>query len=208
MLQTQTVEPGTLSVLREFLEIQDVGNFHLVGGTALALLFGHRLSVDLDLFCPDEFDNEFISEVLTKQFGSRFVIRHSVKNMGIFGFIDNIKVDLVRHPHPLLRPIQIIDGIRMFSAEDIIAMKVQAILQRARKKDFWDVAELLNHFTVLDFAKLHQQKYSKQILMISVPQAITYFVDAEGDDDPKSLKGQTWEKIKSTIRKKVETFLK
>lgn len=38
----------------------------------------------------------------------------------------------------------------MFAPEDIIAMKVQAVLDRAKKKDFWDIAELLNHFTMDD----------------------------------------------------------
>lgn len=51
----------------------------------------------------------------------------------------------------------------MFSTEDIIAMKVQAILGRGRKKDFWDVAELLNHYSIHDFIKFHVGKYASKI---------------------------------------------
>lgn len=80
----------------------------------------------------------------------------------------------------------------MFSPEDIIAMKVQAILGRGRKKDFWDVAELLNHFSIQDFIILHKEKYVTQNLMMTVPQAITYFADAEESEEPISLKKQTW----------------
>lgn len=54
------------------------------------------------------------------------------------------------------------DGVRMFSNEDIIAMKVQAILGSGRKKDFWDVAELLKHFSISDFIKFHKEKYATQ----------------------------------------------
>jgi hypothetical protein len=43
--------------------------------------------------------------------------------------------------------------------------------------------------------------------LISVPQAITYFEDAEESEDPVSLKGQTWEKVKKAIQKKVEQYL-
>lgn len=70
---------------------------------------------------------------------------------GVFCYIDNVKVDFVYHPHPLIRPLQEPEGIRMFSTEDIMAMKIQAILGRGRKKDFWDIAELLDHYTISDF---------------------------------------------------------
>ena len=50
----------------------------------------------------------------------------------------------------------------MFSVEDIIAMKVQAVLGRAKKKDFWDIAELRKHFTLDDFVYLHKKKYNIQ----------------------------------------------
>ncbi len=100
------------------------------------------------------------------------------------------------------------DGIRMFSAEDIIAMKVQAILGSGKKKDFWDIAELLQHFTINNFQNFHKEKYSTQNLLITVPQAITYFFDADESEDPISLKGQTWEKVQQEIQKKVRNFLK
>lgn len=126
---------------------------------------------------------------------------------GIFCFIDGVKVDIVRFPHPMLRPLVTIDGIRMFSPEDIIAMKVKAILGRGKKKDFWDIAELLDHFSVADFISLHKEKYSTQHLLISVPQAIIYFDDAEDSEDPVSHKGQSWQSVKAKIKKKVREYL-
>ena len=96
----------------------------------------------------------------------------------------------------------------MFSVEDIMAMKVQAVLNRGRKKDFWDIAELLNHYPVSDFVKFHKEKYAEQNLMITVPQAITYFNDAEDDEDPVTFKSQTWASVKKSIQAKVSDFLK
>jgi len=46
------------------------------------------------------------------------------------------------------------------------------------------------------------------MLMISIPQALVYFVDAEESDEPVSFKGQTWEKIKKNIQKQVKNFFK
>ena len=50
MLQTRTVEPGTLGLLKDLMSMPELEHFYLVGGTALALQLGHRISVDLDLF--------------------------------------------------------------------------------------------------------------------------------------------------------------
>jgi predicted nucleotidyltransferase component of viral defense system len=190
------------------MEIPELSDFSLVGGTALSLLYGHRISVDLDLFSNSTFDNTVVTTALEKKFGAAFLNRSTNPRFGIFGFINDIKVDIVRHPHPLIRPQQLTEGIRMFSTEDIIAMKVQAILGRGKKKDFWDIAELLLHYTIEDFINFHKEKYVTQNLLITVPQALTYFADADESEDAVSLKNQTWDKIKSFINKKVEVFLK
>lgn len=208
MLHLKTVEPHTFSVLKQLLEMPELKGFSLVGGTALSLLYGHRKSVDLDLFSNNPFENAKISEALNNKFHNEFIMEQKPPHFGIFCYVYGVKVDLVRHPHPLIRPEQNREGIRMFSTEDIIAMKVQAVLGRGRKKDFWDIAELLNHFTVADFIKFHKEKFATQNLMITVPQAITYFADAEESEDPISLKGQTWLRVQEFINTKVREYLK
>jgi hypothetical protein len=175
MLQLKAVEPYTLSILKQLMEMPALQDFSLVDGTALSLLYGHRMSVDLDLFSNKPFDDAVIIEAFEKKFGVSFVNRSTNPRFGIFCFVDNVKIDIVRHPYTLIRPQLVIDDIRMFATEDIIAMKVQAILGRAKKKDFWDVAELLHHFSIADFVQFHKEKYTTQNLLITVPQAITFF---------------------------------
>jgi predicted nucleotidyltransferase component of viral defense system len=208
MLHIETVEPNTFSVLKQLMEIPELKSFSLVGGTALSLCYGHRKSDDLDLFSNKPFENPDIVNALEKKFKASFVNRTTNPRFGIFGFVNEMKVDLVLHPHPLIMPELIMDGIKMFSTEDIIAMKVQAILGRGKKKDFWDVAELLNHYSLSDFIKFHKQKYSTQNLLITVPQALTYFADAEESEEPISLKKQTWDSVKEFINAKVREYLK
>jgi predicted nucleotidyltransferase component of viral defense system len=207
MLHLETVEPRAFSVLKQLLEIPELKDFSLVGGTALALLYGHRRSDDLDLFCAKTFENNVVLNALEKKFKASFVNRTTNPRFGIFGFIDELKVDIIRHPHPLIRKESVIDGIRMFSTEDIIAMKVQAILGRAKKKDFWDIAELLSLYYVDDFINFHMEKYAKQNLLITVPQALTYFADAEESEDPISLKKQSWQSVKEIIAQKISAYL-
>lgn len=206
MLYLETVEPGTFSILKKLMEIHELQDFYLVGGTALSLMYGHRTSIDLDLFTKSKFDNERVVKSLQNTFEADFDAR-TISHFGIFAYIRNVKIDIVRFPHPIIRPPVEIDGIRMYAPEDIIAMKVQAILGRGKKKDFWDVAELLQHFTLSDFVNLHKEKYSTQNLYITVPQALTYFDDAEESEEPVSLKGQNWLSVKKAINEKVREYL-
>ena len=208
MLRTETVEPHTLSVLNKLMQVLELQDFALVGGTALSLLYGHRMSVDLDLFSNKPFENTNIVSALQNEFKDSFIVEDKPSRFGIFCYVNEVKIDIVRHPHPLIRPQFEIEGIRMFSTEDIVAMKVQAILGRAKKKDFWDVAELLNHYTVADFINFHKEKYVTQNLFITVPQAISYFADADESEDPISLQNQSWEGIQKVIGLKVSEYLR
>lgn len=208
MLHFETVEPDTLSLLNQLMEIPALEQFSLVGGTALSLLYGHRMSIDLDLFSNKPFENPDIIVALKKTFGDNFIMEDKPVRFGIFCYINDVKIDIIRHPHPQIRPELNIEGIRMFSTEDIVAMKVQAILGRGKKKDFWDIAELLKYYSVNDFVTLHKEKFATQNLLITVPQALTYFADADESEDPISLNNQTWSSVRDFIQGEVRSYLK
>lgn len=207
MLQLSTIKSGTLEVLKQLMKLPELNDFYLVGGTCLALRYGHRISVDLDLFSVSDFKNETLIKVLENKF-STFNYSDSKNPVGVFGFIGDVKVDFVNHSifKQIEKPINE-DGIRMFSDEDIIAMKISAILNRAQKKDFWDIAALLNKYSIQEFINCYTKKYPTQQLLISIPQALTYFTDADESEDPISLKGQSWESVKKIIQNKVSEYL-
>ncbi len=208
MLQYSTIEPLTLDILNGLMQMPALNEFYLVGGTALALHFGHRLSVDLDLFSTTEFNNEALIVPLQEKFAG-FVYRNTHNPIGLFGSIDGIKVDFVKHHHhPLIENPVNEGGIRILSIPDIMAMKIAAIMKRGVKKDFWDIAELLQYYSVEDFIRFYTKKYPSQQLLVSVPFALTYFSDADESEDPVSLKGQTWKTVKKTIQQHVNDFLK
>ena len=207
MLHLETIEPETLSILRRLQELPELKDFFLVGGTALALKYGHRISIDLDLFSHVDFKKEVILNALVSAFQNDFVYEETRTNWGIFGFIKDIKVDIVKYDHPIIAEIEIIEGIRMYHDEDLIAMKFNAVLGRGKKKDFFDISELSHYYTLNQMIDYHRKKYPSQMLLISIPTALTYFVDAEESEDAISLKGQTWEAIKDNIKGKVKAYL-
>lgn len=208
MLYVETVEPRTFALLKELLNLKEFSTFSLVGGTALSLKFGHRKSIDLDLFSIEKYDHQLILECLSSHFGNRISVHRSREGFGIFCKIDDVKVDVIHYPFALISELDVVDGIRMFSNQDIAAMKIQAILGRAVKKDFWDICELLNYYSVEELIAFHSKKYPNQMLAISIPSALLYFSEAEDSEPPEALNNKSWDEIKESIRVKVDAFLK
>ena len=126
----------------------------------------------------------------------------------IFCYIQNVKVDIVEYKHNQIADAEILGNLRLYNSLDIMAMKVNAILGRGKKKDFWDIAELLQHYTIAECIEAHSKKYPGQQILISIPNALTYFVDADESEEPLSLKGQTWATVKKSIQQKVNEYLK
>ncbi|MCF6352167.1 MAG: nucleotidyl transferase AbiEii/AbiGii toxin family protein [Cyclobacteriaceae bacterium] len=206
MLHKKTVEPSTLSLLIRLQQLPELSSYYLVGGTALALWYGHRISVDIDLF-GKEFNKEKLIEILTNEFGSNFQYEQSSNKWALFCFINNIKVDIVKYEQPLLYPIEINNGISILNTLDIAAMKINAILGRASKKDFWDIKELMEHYTLSEIIDAHQKKYPNQMLLISILQALSYFEEAAKSENPICLRGYSWGQIKKYIKNEVRIYL-
>ena len=100
----------------------------------MSLMYGHRTSVDLDFFSHETFDNEVIVSALEKEFGPLFVNRTRNPRFGIFGFVDEIRLNLVYHPNPLNQTQRVIEFIPMYDMEDIIAIKAQGIYIKVQIK--------------------------------------------------------------------------
>ena len=208
MLHTETVAPGTFSLLKRLMKLPVLQPFSLVGGTALSLRYGHRSSIDLGLFFHQKFEHTVIESELKRTFGSDFFYEGGHKQFGIFCYIEKVKVDIVFFPHLPIAEIEIADSIRFYSSADIGAMKIQAMLGRGRKKDFWDLYELLKHYPLEQLINWHKQKYPSQMLAISIPNAISYFADADETEEPVSFKNQTWTDVKKGIQQAVRDYLK
>lgn len=209
MLHSEAIPSGVLPVLRELVRIPALREHALVGGTALALRHGHRMSVDIDLFCTAPMDTQVVLGELERAFGSRFSYRRDQQaQWAVFGFVDDVKVDIVHFPHQRITDVRHEDGISLYADADIAPMKIEAILHRAKKKDFYDLDILLREHGLPAIMDWHRQKYPTNAIAISIPYAITYFKDAEDSEDPISLQGQTWEGVKEAVRRAVRDYLR
>lgn len=193
--------------MRRLMDVPALKDFALVGGTALSLRYGHRKSVDLDLFAHGDLDRAHVVAELAGVFGDSFDFRRDQVQWAAFCTIAGVKVDIIRDPHPRIRGIEVVDGIRSYADDDIAPMKIEAILHRGKKKDFWDLDELLRAHGLQWILDRHRMKYPDNSIAISIPYAITWFVDAEESEDPVCLKGRKWEDIKRSISKAVNGHL-
>ena len=188
-------------------------NFRLVGGTALSLQLGHRISVDIDLFSDDSYgsiDFEEIENFLKSNFSYVDGFSDIPPAMGKSYFIgtdkeNSVKLD-VYYTDDFIQPAKIIDYIRMATVEEIIAMKVDVVQRGGRKKDFWDLHDLLSNYNIGKMLELHQERYPYSHERELILKNFTDFSFADEDFDPICLKGKYWEFIKEDIEEAVSKF--
>ena len=185
-----------LKVLRDLSPAFSDAGFALAGGTSLALRFGHRVSIDLDFFTTDTFEPEFLAGQLGAT--SDQIIDHSRGSLQLL--IQGVKIDCLRHAYPVVDSHSTLDGIRMWSVADVAAMKLNAVTNRGSKKDFFDLAMLLNHHSLPEMLDLYCAKYavSNRFMVI---RSLAWFDDAEDEPDPISLLENSWPMVKATISK-------
>jgi predicted nucleotidyltransferase component of viral defense system len=199
MLHLNTIDNATHQVLLSLLNKEYLKEFSLVGGTSLSLRYGHRKSIDIDLFSPQEFDPALVDSLLKSEY-PEYVYRGNNRFM-LFCSIGPVKTDIIHHPFNLLSPVETIDNVRMFSIEDVAAMKLFAICKRGTRKDFYDLWVLLQHFTPEKLADVFITKYGEEKL-IFLQKSVLYYEEADNSEQPEVLiKKLDWEKVKKEVYK-------
>ncbi len=202
-LHYHTITPQLKSAL-DWLMAKEIFNpFRLVGGTALSLQLGHRESVDIDMFSDLGYgiiDFGSIDAHLKNNFAYVDSLDTAIIGMGKSYFIgdssnDCIKLDLY-YTDSFIRPYIEIDNIRLASTEEITAMKVDVVSRGARKKDFWDLHELLDLYSIEKMLQLHEERYPYTHNRDEIIANFTNFEKADNDFEPICLKEKIWEIIK------------
>jgi predicted nucleotidyltransferase component of viral defense system len=203
MLHYQTIDTTTLEVLKKLLSVEIFRHMRLAGGTSLALQYGHRKSIDLDLFGtlpPD-------SIAITAELGLMGDVQNLQNHQNIKSYIINgIKVDFVNYPYPWIRPLIVEDNLRLASDIDIAAMKLAAITGRGSKKDFIDLYFLLNRYSLPELLNFYAEKYTDGSVFM-VLKSLTYFDDAEEDAEPLQLMTYSWAEVKKEIKMQHKKYL-
>ena len=202
-LHWNTVKPLLKEILEEIIIESIFEPFRLVGGTSLSLQMGHRMSVDIDLFTDNEYgsvDYKAIREFLENKypycssrnldnvaFGTYFEVGNSKD--------DFVKIDLYYTDDFIEKPI-IIEDIRMATANEIIAMKLDVVLRGGRKKDFWDLHYFIDTISLEEMISLFKKRYPYNDDFIKIKKQLVNFEIADTEFEPICLLEKTWEIIK------------
>ncbi len=197
MLHLQTVKPHTLGILKSIMAIPELMDFNLAGGTSLALQIGHRESYDLDFFGNRPFTSDEILHLLSGI--SPIEIAHKTTNI-LTLLVDGVKVDFVNFKYPILRDPIFWEGTRLLQLPDIGAMKLSAITGRGKKRDFFDFYFLLQTYSFAELMEFYRQKFADGNEWL-IARSISYFTDAEEDEDPNLYLETNWVEVKESISK-------
>ena len=203
MLSLQTVLPDTLELLKVLMQQPLLKDMRLVGGTSLALQYGHRRSVDLVFFGMTTEDVDELTDMMREC--SKDLVKGSCTKRIKTYFLNGVKVDVVNYDYKWIDDVVEGGGLRLASPKDIAAMKVNAVMGRGTKKDFIDVYFLLQHYSFDELIKFYLQKYtdgSEYRALLSM----SYFADADPQPMPYMYQQVDWETIKNEIRLQVATY--
>src|ERR1039458_7495802 len=147
MLRTETVSVELLDSLNRLMTLKSLGDFRLVGGTALSLQIGHRNSIDIDLFTDKPFDTYSIFEDIKNEFnGPNELLVKQITPGSVVVLINMVKIDIYQWQDKFIRPVVVIDNVRMAHIDDLITMKLKTVSDefesRFVKKDYFDIADL------------------------------------------------------------------
>jgi hypothetical protein len=203
MLRKETITPGTLELLKTLMHDENLHPFFLVGGTALSLQIGHRISIDIDLFSQNSFDEGALSVYLETQQGLQlsYLNKNTIK-----GRVNNVQVDLITHAYPLVKEIVIDETIRLASAEDIAAMKLNAIIGNGtRLKDFIDIAFLSSYLSLEQMIQAYEHKYQSRNSMMTM-KALAYHREINFNEPIHFLKGTyPWKLIEARLNQTIKS---
>ncbi len=197
MLQQNAVPRTAMDVLKFLSTCDFLNDFRLVGGTALALYWGHRISIDIDLFTDKKIS---LLEVEYNLSGLMDSVQISKNPIGLSYNIQNVKCDFLVYPYQFNYSETEEDGIRIAHIEDVIALKLGAIANRGARKDFIDLYYILQTYSLGETIRFYERMYNVKE-HFSLLKSMTYFEDAENEQSPVLLldKKLSWDIIKKEI---------
>jgi hypothetical protein len=203
MLHIETVTPPLLNIIKKICSEPFFQPFRLVGGTALSLELGHRMSVDADFFTNETFDKEEAIRIMNALFPNFMVLKSSLH--GFAATYQNVKIDIYTWGVPFLLPATETEGLRMADIRDIAALKLEAIIQRKEEKDFRDIYALLKRFSLAELINLFKERYPhhNSKMLTDHLLAASY---VERDLSILLFDDTSWEQIGFTIEKSVRDF--
>jgi hypothetical protein len=197
MISTEILPADTAAAFEVFSKVDWLSvDWYLAGGTAFALQAKHRESVDLDFFHPDDFNVPITEKQLEGLSGWKTTF---TRKGTIYGELLGAKASFI--VYPFFKPKQDFlkyGTVSVLQLRDIGVMKIVAISQRGRKRDFVDLYWYVkNKEPLINLVKLLPEQYpSVAHDYHHILKSLTYFDGAENEPMPVLHFSATWEEMK------------
>ncbi len=184
-MHTEILNPdqlGLLPVLKLFRK-----EFYLVGGTAIALQFGHRRSIDFDLFTPKPFGSRRVLNVLAKAGKSVTVTRRVTEQLNLS--VDNVKLTFFEYPYAVDAAVSD-ETFRMPDLLSLAAMKAFALGRRSKWKDYVDLFFLLrDRFSLLEISDRAETVFGEEFSAKLFRSQLSYHKDIDYSEEVDYMPG-------------------
>lgn len=143
-----------------FPKLAQFREFYLVGGTALALYLGHRISVDFDLFTSQALSLRLFTKIKKVFSGSAINVTYRAPEQ-LNCIIDGVKFTFFSFEYPLVDSTRRYKKVPLVSMRELAAMKAFAIGKRLSYKDYVDWYFLLSgqHVELSEVLKVAKKKF-------------------------------------------------
>ncbi len=163
-------------------------NYYLVGGTAIALHLGHRVSIDFDLFTEGKVNTVTIKkQVLTSGFLSNVIVQ---KTDQIHFTINNVKLTFFQFPFSIEATQYHQSYFRIPDLLTLAAMKAFALGGRGKWKDYVDLYFILkNHFTIAEVCTKTKELFTDVFNPALFNKQLCYFDDISFEEQVEFMPG-------------------
>lgn len=189
-----------------------LSSFRLSGGTSLSLLLGHRISYDLDLFTDSKFNLQELIQQTQIAFPNSELIRLQNQksfagNYGASFLLEGIKTDFYYWNTKFFTQPVTEESLRLTDMRELAAMKLEAVLTRTEKKDFYDLAAIFDYYSLTECLRFFSQRYP--FINRRLPFDALTKIDTAAESEPIiCLKNCVWKEVVDKIKLAQDEHLK
>jgi predicted nucleotidyltransferase component of viral defense system len=195
----ETVTPLMRQLLSELGGSPWMEHFYLAGGTALALRLGHRRSIDLDFFsATDPIDGPSRRRIRASLRGRSPEAVEDVDGNLLLRVGDALHLAFLSYGHPLIDEPEVLEGVRLASMRDVGLMKLDAVIGRGSRKDYYDLHAIARAHPLESLLDLASAKYpyARDFPLMAL-ESLLRFENADRDRQPDMLSGTSWPEVRS-----------
>lgn len=175
-------------------------------GTALALVYGHRESIDFDFFINQDIDTKKLFQDCITIFNTHQIVKIFEATNTLYITVDGVKISFFSYHYEHIDKIITSEYLNIYSIKDIAAMKLRAIQNRATTKDYVDLYYMIKDIWLSRVLESFMDKFWPVVTESYLLKSLIYFDDILDEQIVLKDKKLNFEKVKQEIKNEVLAY--